>query len=102
MTVIVPARRSGDGETGKFKQQPCPHCGTPQSVINGQWLRDVRKAAGLTLREMAKRVGVSPAYICDIEHNRRNCLPAMRDAYENLTSFDGAWPKKRANAAKRG
>lgn len=100
MTVIVPSRRSGDGERGKFKQQPCPQCGMPRSVINGQWLRDVRKKAGLTLREMAKRVEVSPAYICDIEHNRRNCLPAMRDAYECLISFDGAWLKARRSVAK--
>ena len=64
-------------------------------VINGDWLREVRKNAGLTLRDMARRVGVSVPYLCDIELNRRNCLPAMRDAYENLTSFgDGVkWPK---------
>lgn len=98
--MIVPSRRTGDKETEKFKQQPCPHCGTPQSVINGAWLITVRKKAGLTLREFAKRVEKSPAYICDIEHNRRNCLPEMRDAYECLTSFGGAWPNKRRSAAR--
>lgn len=71
----------------KFKQQPCSQCGTPRSVLNGDWLRHTRKHAGLTLRQFAERVGVSAAYICDIEKNRRNCLPAMRDAYECLTSF---------------
>jgi predicted transcriptional regulator len=80
-------------KTPKFKDQPCSQCGSPRSVINGDWLREARKAAGLTLREMARRVGVSAPYICDIERNRRNCLPAMRDAYECLTSIPGKWPK---------
>lgn len=72
----------------KFRDQPCPQCGTPRSVINGAWLRERRVAAGFTLRDFAKRVGVSAPYICDIERNRRNCLPAMRDAYENIASFE--------------
>jgi DNA-binding XRE family transcriptional regulator len=71
----------------KFKDQPCPHCGAPKRVVNGEWLRQERKRAGLTLREMARRVGVSAAYLCDIEKNRRNCLPAMRDAYENVSGI---------------
>lgn len=72
----------------KFTHSACPRCGTPQTVLNGAWLRERRKRAGMTLREFAKRVGVSAPYICDIERNRRNCLPAMRDAYENLASFE--------------
>jgi transcriptional regulator with XRE-family HTH domain len=82
-------------KASKFKPEPCSQCGAQRSVINGAWLREVRKSAGLTLREMARRVGMSAAYICDIERNRRNCLPAMRDAYEHLTSFgDGVkWLK---------
>ena len=83
--------------TPKFIHGACPRCGTPETVLNGEWLRERRKNAGLTLKEMSRRVGVSAAYICDIEHNRRNCLPSMRDAYENLASFgDGVkWPKPR-------
>jgi transcriptional regulator with XRE-family HTH domain len=75
-------------KTPKFFDQPCPHCGTPRAVANGLWLREQRKRAGYSLRDFAKRVGVSAAYICDIEHNRRNCLPAMRDAYDNIASFN--------------
>jgi transcriptional regulator with XRE-family HTH domain len=75
-------------ETPKFKDDACPTCGTPRSVVNGAWLRERRKNAGMSLRDFAKRVGVSAAYICDIEHNRRNCLPAMRDAYECVASFE--------------
>ena len=75
-------------KTAKFHNEPCHQCGAPRSVVNGAWLRERRKRAGLTLREFATRVGVSAAYICDIEKNRRNCLPAMRDAYENISSFE--------------
>jgi DNA-binding XRE family transcriptional regulator len=71
----------------KFTHQACPRCGTPQSRLNGAWLRRVREAAGLTLREFAQRAGVSAAYICDIEHNRRNCLPEMRKNYETFEGF---------------
>lgn len=68
----------------KFRDEPCSACGTPRAVIDGAWLRDRRMKAGLTLREMARRVGVSAAYLCDIEKNRRNCLPNMRAVYEGL------------------
>lgn len=70
----------------KFTHQSCPTCGSPRSVVNGAWLRLRRERAGLTLIEFAARANVSAAYICDIEHNRRRCLPAMRDHYERLES----------------
>lgn len=72
----------------KFIHGACPRCGTPEIALNGAWLRERRKRAGFSLRAFAERVGVSGAYICDIEHNRRNCLPAMRDAYECIASFE--------------
>jgi predicted transcriptional regulator len=75
-------------KTPKFVDQPCSQCGTPRTVVNGFWLRERRKKAGFSLRDFANRLGVSAAYICDIEHNRRNCLPTMRDAYENIASFE--------------
>jgi hypothetical protein len=68
----------------KFVSEPCRSCGTPQSVINGAWLRARRKAAQLTLREMARRLGFSAPYICDIELNRRHCSQVVRAAYEAL------------------
>jgi len=71
----------------KFIDEPCPRCGSPSRVVNGAWLRFVRKRVGLTLRQFAKRAGVSAPYICDIERNRRNCLPAMREQYEQFEGF---------------
>ena len=68
----------------KFKPQPCRACGAPNSVINGAWLRMQRELAGFTLREAAQRAGCSAAYLCDVEYNRRNCTPKMREFYEGL------------------
>ena len=68
----------------KFRDEPCGQCGTPRSVVDGAWLRAKRREAGLTLREMARRLEFSAPYICDVELNRRNCTPEIRAAYEAL------------------
>lgn len=74
----------GAVDMAKFTDQPCQRCGAPRRVVSPDWLRAKRLAAGLTLREFAARRGVSAPYISDIEHGRRNCLPAMLAAYEAL------------------
>lgn len=68
--------------TKKYLPDVCPICGTPRAVVDGAYLRRLRERAGLTLREMARRAGYTPAYLCDIEHNRRSRLPAIVAAYE--------------------
>lgn len=68
----------------KFKHEACSKCGTPRSVLNGQWLRARRELAGVTLREMGRRLGFSAVYLSDIERNRRRCTPKVREAYEVL------------------
>lgn len=62
----------------------CPVCGSTRRVTNGAWLRRRREVSGLTLREMARRLGFSPAYLCDVEKNRRHCSAKIRGAYEEL------------------
>lgn len=68
----------------KFIDAACPHCGSPRAVVDGAWLRERRKLAGLTLKEMGRRLGVSVPYLSDVEWNRRNRLPAIVKAYEAL------------------
>lgn len=68
----------------KFIDTPCPHCGSQKSVVDGAWLRERRELAGLTLREMGRRLGYSAPYLSDVEWNRRNRLPAIVKAYEAL------------------
>lgn len=70
----------------KFTEDDCPMCGTPRTVINGRWLRIQREMAGMTMREMARQLEFSAAYLCDVEHNRRHCSPKIRAAYEALFS----------------
>lgn len=71
-------------ETPKWTKQPCPRCGHAESIVNPGWLRSERQQAGLTLREMARRLGFSAPYISDIEHGRRAALPKIVAAYEAL------------------
>jgi len=40
-------------------------------VSPAYYIRTYRENAGLTQTELAEKLGVSRAYICDIEHNRR-------------------------------
>ena len=42
-----------------------------ETVTIGQTIRVARKAAGMSIRELADRIGVSGPYIHDLEHDRR-------------------------------
>ena len=47
----------------------CEHCNA--ETLDGASLRERRTRAAVTLRDMAKRAGITAAYLCDIEYNRR-------------------------------
>ena len=47
----------------------CDHCNA--EVLDGANLRERRQKVGITLRGMARKVGVSPTYLSDIERNLR-------------------------------
>ena len=47
----------------------CDHCNA--ETLDGANLRKRRLAAGITLREMGRQVGVSAVYLSDIERNQR-------------------------------
>jgi len=63
----------------------CPTCGGRGTVSNpveiGAALTELRKAAGLSCREMARRMNFTAAYICDLEHGRRAWKANLFDAY---------------------
>ena len=48
-------------------------------VVDGKKLRHARKARGLTLRALGQLVGVSDAFLCDLEHDRRSAKPETLD-----------------------
>jgi len=66
--------------------RPCKMCGSRVPRPSGNALRKIRKDAGLTLREFARRLSLSAAYLCDVEYERRNCTPRMEAAYLSLAS----------------
>ena len=47
----------------------CDHCN--EEILDGPNLRVRRQKVGITLREMADKVGVSQVYLSDIERNLR-------------------------------
>lgn len=47
-------------------------------VINGAQLRRERKAAGLTVTQLAHRIGISPTYMSMIERGARRTVPPAR------------------------
>ncbi len=47
----------------------------------GETIRSARESKRITLRELARRMGVSAPYISDVEHDRRSLSPERkRDA----------------------
>ncbi len=66
----------------------------------GQMLRDTRVAKGLGLRELARRVNLTPSYVSDIENDRR--VPA-EDVLRKLgTELDLSFDDLMSKAGKLG
>jgi transcriptional regulator with XRE-family HTH domain len=66
----------------------------------GQRLRELRDKADLSLRELAKRIGVSSAFLSDIELGRRfpseeilaKLAGALNESLEELKKYDNRAP----------
>lgn len=76
----------------------CKMCGGTGrvSVIDFQSLRHARSQAGISLRELARQLGLSAPYISDIELGRRACPLRVEQAYRNLETLN----RKESNHAK--
>ena len=59
-------------------------------MMLGEKIREMREARDLSLREFARRVGVTPGFMSDVELNRRNPSDGkLRDiAHALMTSAD--------------
>jgi predicted transcriptional regulator len=76
--------------TPKFHQpEPCHVCGGPRQRVNGDWLREQRHRAGLTLADIAKQLNRSVVVIHIFEKEKRNCPAYVLAAYEALTAREG-------------
>ncbi len=77
--------------TGLIKPptRPCSKCsGTGRELDPfglGKWLSGQRVSAGLTIRALAGKVGLSAPYVCDLEHGRRGWSLAL--VYRFVTIF---------------
>ncbi len=66
----------------KFRYIKCTFCGTSRiKVLDGSWLRDKRIQRGIGLCEMARNMGFSAAYLCDVEKNRRRVTDKIQNFY---------------------
>lgn len=54
------------------------------TVFDPDALRAKRQDADVSLREFARKLGFSAAYLSDIERGRRDCTPSIAEAYKNL------------------
>jgi predicted transcriptional regulator len=73
-------------EPAKFDSRRCPmKCEDGEIVVvRGEWCRWVRQRAGLSLREVARRMKLTAPYISDVELGRRAVTKRMRAFYEGL------------------
>lgn len=66
-------------------ERVCPECGGRGKVCDpvqiGARLKREREAADVTGRELARRMGYSAMYLCDLEHGRRGWNAKLLAAY---------------------
>lgn len=63
----------------------CPRCGGTGEIESdrevGERMRSLREGKGLTLREVSRRMGVSAAYVSDLERGRRAWNTSVTEKY---------------------
>jgi Ribonuclease G/E len=66
-----------------FITERCPRCGGRGRVrrVNPAALRSDRERRGLSVREIARRCGVSAAFVSDVERGHRAWSPRLAKGY---------------------
>jgi transcriptional regulator with XRE-family HTH domain len=72
----------------KYVTTPCSHCRQPHKRLNGAWLRYRRERAGVRLRELSRRSGISAAHISDVECGFRAVTARTQDAYALIGALE--------------
>jgi len=79
----------------KVYREPCRACQGLGFIdrVEGDGLRQLRRAAGVSLREAARRFVRSAAYLSDVELGRRRATESIVGAYvaEFRTEADARW-----------
>lgn len=72
-------------KTAEFTTVPCARCdGTGFTIDDkalGQAMRRTRQTVAISLREMAKRMGISASYLSDLELGRRHWNAGIIEEY---------------------
>lgn len=55
-----------------MQQKQCDKCGGTGQLLDPIRLKRQRRRAELSQRTMAKRMGITASYLCDLEHGRRD------------------------------
>ena len=65
---------------------PCPRCDGRGLIqrVDGASLREIREDAYLSLREFAERIGLSAAYVSDVELGRRRATEKIVEQYRRI------------------
>jgi len=61
----------------------CPRCGGDGVVPKPELMRGKRKKARRGLNETAKKMKISGAYLCDLEHGRRAWSQDLIERFNN-------------------
>ncbi len=59
--------------------------GSPLTI--GSFISSIRKGEELTQVEMAKKLGVSKQFLCDLEHGRKTVSPRKASDYANTLGY---------------
>lgn len=54
----------------------------------GNYIRSTRKKNGLTQKEVADKVGISPQFLCDVENNKREPSESKVEKYAKALNLD--------------
>src|SRR5678816_2011872 len=65
------------GSPGRL-QSTSKETGSMQGIAFGPTIRLLRQAKGISLRELARQLGVSPAFLSQIEAGRQHKIPRAR------------------------
>ena len=68
----------------EFRETFCGCCGAKRMVPAGASLKAVRERANVSMRWLANQINVSPALLCDVEHDRRRATEHVLNGYYSV------------------
>jgi predicted transcriptional regulator len=74
----------------QMNSKTCQHCAgsgvEPNDSTTGRQLKASRQAAGVSQREAAERMGITPTYLCDLELGRRHWSHSLIESFNKAVN----------------